>query len=123
MKLISTHIRLLVVALCASAASLCFGQTADAKAADQKAAANQAKKASAAGSELQRLLDQLAKTRDDAIKNADKLTRDLSNATEAQKKEIRAAMEANRKALEEASSAFMKQINDEKRKQRGAAKR
>ena len=122
MKLASIHFRLLIAALGATAASVCFGQT-DAKAADQKAAASQAKKASAAGSELQRLLDQLAKTREDAIKNSEKLTRDLSKATEAQKKEILTAMEANRKAFEEASSAFMKQINDERRKQRAATKR
>ncbi len=117
------HFRLLVAALCASAATVCLGQDASAKAADQKAAKDQAKKASAAGSELQRLLDQLAKTRDDAIKNSEQLARDLSKATEAQRKEILAAMEANRKAFEEASSAFMKQINDERRRQRAASKR
>ena len=134
----TAQIRLLAVALLALFAGTAYGQTGG-KPADAKPTAGEAKsaadaKTSAAASavkekarkatsiaELRKLYEEASKQRDLIIADFEALARQMKDATEEQKKEIKEKMEQQRKAFEEVTNALHKQIRDEQRKQRQGA--
>ena len=80
------------------------------------AAKERAKKASPA--ELRKLYEEINKERDLMIAEFDALAKQMKNATEEKKKEIREKLEAQSKKFEEVTNSLLKLIRDEQRKQR-----
>ena len=89
------------------------------KVTDAKTAAlkEKARKATSVA-EFKKLIEEMSKERDLLIKDFEDLTKQMKDATEEQKKEIREKLEAQKKHFEEVTSALHKQIRDEQRKQR-----
>ena len=118
----TTDYRLLAVALFALSAGAGVVQGAEAtKAAEAKAAVvarDKAKKGAPSVSEIRKLHDEISKQRDLMIADFEVLARQMKDATEEQKKEIKARMEAQKKAFEERTNALHKQMREEQRKQR-----
>ena len=111
--------RLLAAALFALGAAVGAVSGAEAvSAAEAKvlAAKERARKASPA--ELRKLYEEVSKQRDAMIADFDALTKQMKDASEEKKKEIREKLEAQSKKFEEVTNALMKQIRDEQRKQR-----
>ncbi len=71
-----------------------------------------------ARAELAKTKEQANAQRDKMIAEYETLAKQLKDATEEQKKAILAKMEERKKAFEEAQSALHKQIRDEQRRQR-----
>jgi Skp family chaperone for outer membrane proteins len=83
------------------------------------AAKERARKASPA--ELRKLFEEVNKQRDTMIADFEALAKQMKDASEEKKKEIREKLEQQKKNFEEVSNALMKQIRDEQRKQRQSA--
>lgn len=101
------------------------GQTADSKgtvaAVKDKAAIkdkDRAKKSGTSASDIRKLHEELSKQRDLLIADFDVLAKQMKDATEDQKKQIKEKMEAQKKAFEVVTSALHKQIREEQRKER-----
>ena len=71
--------------------------------------------------ELRKLYEEASKQRDLIIADFETLAKQMKDATEEQKKEIKEKMEQQWKAFEEVTNALHKQIRDEQRKQRQGA--
>ena len=112
--------RLLALALIALAASVGVAHGADGATSSTEAKISavkeRAKKVSPA--ELRKLYEEVNKQRDAMIADFDVLAKQMKDATEEKKKEIREKLEAQKKKFEEVTNALMKQIRDEQRKQR-----
>lgn len=87
----------------------------DAKKSAAAAAKERAKKSPA---ELKKLLEEVSKERDVMIAEFDALAKQMKDASEEKKKEIREKLEAQSRKFEEVSNALLKLIRDEQRKQR-----
>jgi hypothetical protein len=102
-------------------------RTTSAKAPDAKAATllakDKAKKAAATSTDIRKLYEEIAKQRDLLIADFEVLAKQLKDATDEKKKEIKEKMEAQKKAFEEVTNALHRQIREEQRKQRQNAKR
>jgi Skp family chaperone for outer membrane proteins len=83
------------------------------------AAKERARKASPA--ELRKLFEEVNKQRDTMIADFEALAKQMKDASEEKKKEIREKLEQQKKNFEEVSNALMRQIRDEQRKQRQSA--
>lgn len=119
----STSSRLIAVALLALGAGVGAIRGADtAKAADSKgtvaAAKDRAKKSGTSASDIRKLHEELSKQRDIMIADFDALAKQMKDATEEQKKQIKEKMEAQKKAFEVVTNALHKQIREEQRKER-----
>jgi hypothetical protein len=115
--------RFLAVAL------LAFGLTAGVVRAAESNTAAAAKKSSAATAaketakktspaEMRKLLEEVSKQRDVMIAEYDALAKQMKDASEEKKKEIREKLEAQSRKFDEVTNALLKQIRDEQRKQR-----
>jgi hypothetical protein len=125
----STAFRLLAVALLALSAGAGAVRAAEsakaadaAKRADAKgavaAAKERAKKGGTSALDIRKLYEELSKQRDLMIADFDVLAKQMKDATEEQKKQIKEKMEAQKKAFEIVTSALHKQIREEQRKER-----
>jgi esterase/lipase len=92
--------------------------SADAKKAAAAAAAAKERAKKTSPAELKKLLEEMSKERDVMIAEYDALVKQMKDASEEKKKEIREKLEAQSKKFEEVSNALLKQIRDEQRKQR-----
>ncbi|MGH7943449.1 MAG: hypothetical protein ACREH8_05520 [Opitutaceae bacterium] len=114
--------RLVAVALFACPAGVNAADAGAAKGSDAKstaaAAKEKAKKGAMSPAEIRKLFDEVGKQRDVMIADFEVLAKQMKDATEEQKKQIREKMEAQKKAFEEVTTALHKQIRDEQRKQR-----
>lgn len=108
--------RLLALALLALGASVCTAQGADAKSA-AAAAKSEASRAKSGGS-LDSLRKQLTEQRNTLLAEHEALAKQLKGATDAQKKDIKAKMEARMKDFTERQASLHKQLRDEQRRQR-----
>jgi hypothetical protein len=116
---ISRHARpLLAAAIFAAGVAMCEGAEAAPAKQDAAAAAKEKARKGTGSADVQKLIEQLRDQRDALIKDHDALAKELKDATEEQKKAIRAKMEARMKEFEEAQSTLAKQIRDEQRRQR-----
>lgn len=107
--------RLLSVVVVALVAAVGPARGADGDAATG-AAKERGKKASP--SDLRKLHEEVSRQRDAMIAEFDTLAKQMKDANEEKKKEIREKLEAHKKKFEEVTNALMKQIRDEQRKQR-----
>jgi len=127
----STAFRLLAVAFLALSAGVGAIRGAEtAKAADSKGAVaavkdkstvkekERARKNGTSASDVRKLHEELSKQRDIMIADFDALAKQMKDATEEKKKEIREKMEAQKKAFEEVTNALHRQIREEQRKER-----
>jgi hypothetical protein len=97
-------------------------EAAEGKGADTKAAAasarEKARKGAMSPAEIRKLFEEASKQRDLMLAEFDVLAKQMKDATEEQKKQIREKMEAQKRAFEQVTSALNKQIREEQRKQR-----
>lgn len=121
----STGYRLLAVALLALSAGVGAVRGADtAKTTDSKSAVaavkdkDRAKKGGASAADIRKLHEELSKQRDIMIADFDALAKQMKDATEEQKKQIKEKMEAQKKAFEVVTNALHRQIREEQRKER-----
>jgi DNA anti-recombination protein RmuC len=105
-----------LVALTSAVGAVRGADTATSVDAKMAAAKERAKKPSPA--ELRKLYEDLTKQRDTMIAEFDKLAKQMKDATEEKKKEIRDKLEEQKKKFDEVTNALLKQIRDEQRKQR-----
>jgi Skp family chaperone for outer membrane proteins len=118
--------RFLAVALVALSVAVSAAQAAGAAksegrkaaAASAAAAAREKAKGGMSAADIRKLYQEVRKQRDVMIADFDALAKQMKDATEDQKTQIREKMEAQKKAFEEVTSALHKQIRDEQRKQR-----
>jgi Skp family chaperone for outer membrane proteins len=111
--------RLRAVVLLALSAAVGAVSGADAaSAAEAKVSAAKERGRKATTAELRKLYEEVGKERDRMIADFDALTKQMKDASEEKKKEIREKLEAQSKKFEEVTNALMKQIRDEQRKQR-----
>ena len=120
-----TSHRLIAVALLALGAGVGAIRGADtAKVADSKGTVaavkdkDRAKKGGTSASDIRKLHEELSKQRDIMIADFDALAKQMKDATEEQKKQIKEKMEAQKKAFEVVTNALHKQIREEQRKER-----
>lgn len=85
---------------------------------EAKLAATKEKAKKASPAELRKLYEEVRKKRDDMISDFDALSKQMKDATEEKKKEIREKLEAQKKNFEEVTTALLKQIREEQRKGR-----
>ncbi len=111
-----SQFRLLTLAILALGASVCAAQGADAKSA-AAAAKSEASKAKA-GVSIDSLRKQLNEQRDNLVAEHEALAKQLKDATDAQKKDIKAKMEARMKEFNERQANLHKLLRDEQRRQR-----
>jgi K+/H+ antiporter YhaU regulatory subunit KhtT len=105
------HARALVaVALLAAGTALCGAE-----------AKSPAAVRTAAGSSMQKLMEQASSQRERMIAEHEALAKQLREATEEQRKAILDKMQEQKKAFEAAQSALHKQIREEQRRQRQSA--
>ena len=76
------------------------------------------KKGGTSASDIRQLHEELSKQRDLMIADFDVLAKQMKDATEEQKKQIKEKMEAQKKAFEVVTNALHKQIREEQRKER-----
>jgi len=69
-------------------------------------------------SDIRKLHEEVSKQRDVMIADFEVLAKQMKDATEDQKKQIKEKMEAQKKAFDAVTTALHKQIRDEQRKQR-----
>jgi DNA anti-recombination protein RmuC len=111
----------LLIALAVGASGL---RAADAGSGDAKSAAAAAKekaKKTTSIEELRKLYAEMSKKRDVMIAEFEALAKQMKDATEEKKKEIREKLEEQKKTFDEVTNALHKQIRDEQRKQRANA--
>jgi hypothetical protein len=120
MTFLSSASRLVAVALLALGTSLAAaegGKPADVKASSVDAAKEKIKKGMTVA-EARKLYSELSKQRDVLISELENLLRQMKDATEERKKEIKEQMEKQKKNFDEVTNALHKQIRDEQRKLR-----
>jgi len=115
--------RLAALVLCTLGVAVASAQTAPAPEAKAAATAvrEKARKGSATGSDLQKLMEQINSQREKMIADHEALARQLRDATEEQRRAILERMHEQKRAFEAAQSALHKEIRDEQRRQRQQA--
>ena len=116
--------RLPAVTLLACGLAVSVAEAAEGKGADTKAAAGaatareKARKGAMSPAEIRKLFEEASKQRDLMLAEFEVLAKQMKDATEEQKKQIREKLEAQKRAFEQVTSALNKQIREEQRKQR-----
>jgi hypothetical protein len=82
------------------------------------AAKERTKKSGMTASDIRKLHEEVSKQRDVMIADFEVLAKQMKDATDEQKKQIKEKMEAQKKAFDAVTTALHKQIRDEQRKQR-----